>query len=85
VAAPRARRERPRRLTFSEKGELEELPNRIEALEVEQTQWHQRLADPAFYQQPGAQIAAAQTRLQEVETELTAALTRWEELAALEA
>jgi len=82
---PQRQRQRAPRLGFKEKRELEGLPTRIEELEEEQEQLHQQLADPAFYQQQdGNDIARAQERLQELETELEAAYARWEELSELE-
>ncbi len=77
----RRRQERPRKLSFKEKRELEELPARIEALETEQEEIHARLADPTLYQQgDGAAISDLQQRLQEVEAELEICFARWEEL-----
>ena len=69
-----------RKLTFKERAELDALPSRIEALEAEQAQWHARLADPAFYRQAGADIAAARERSGNLTTELENAYRRWEEL-----
>jgi ABC transport system ATP-binding/permease protein len=82
---PQRQQQRPRRLGFKEKRELETLPAHIEALEEEQEHLHQQLADPAFYQQQdGGDIARAQERLQELETELEATYARWGELSELE-
>ena len=47
------KKEGPRRLTFKERKELEELPGLIEALEKEQAVLHERMADPAFYREAG--------------------------------
>ena len=75
------RKERPRKLTFKEKKELEELPLTIEILETEQAALHATLADPTFYQQGNSEkITAAQQRLEEVEQQLEAAYGRWQEL-----
>jgi ATP-binding cassette subfamily F protein uup len=41
------------------------------------------MADPAFYQQPGDQIAAAGREMQTLEAELLEAYERWETLEAL--
>ncbi|MFH1571263.1 MAG: ATP-binding cassette domain-containing protein [Gemmatimonadota bacterium] len=70
----------PRKLSFRERQELDSLPGRIHALEREQADLHARLADPAFYQQSGHQVAGVSERLQGVEQELAAAYTTWEEL-----
>jgi ATP-binding cassette subfamily F protein uup len=76
-----ARKERPRKLTFKEKRELEELPLTIEGLEREQAELHAIMADPTFYQQRiSEKITAAQQRLEAVEQKLEAAYGRWQEL-----
>jgi ATP-binding cassette subfamily F protein uup len=72
-----------RRLKFKEQQELAALPGRIEQLEAEIAALHDSMAQPEFYRQPGEQIAFAKTRLSELETQLTAAYHRWEELAEL--
>jgi ATP-binding cassette subfamily F protein uup len=78
---PLRQKERPRKLSFKEKRELEELPKQIEALETEQTDLHEKLADPALYQQgDGTMISGLQQRLQQLEPELESAYRRWEEL-----
>ncbi|MGD8843071.1 MAG: ATP-binding cassette domain-containing protein [Gammaproteobacteria bacterium] len=76
------RKPRPRsnRLSYKDQRELDQLPRRIEALESEIEALHARMADPAFYQQPGETIAAEKDRLQAAETELDSAFRRWEEL-----
>ena len=73
-------------MSFNDKRELEMLPDRIAALEAEQTTLHARMADPALYEQT-AQEAAQEamqinTRLEALETEIDAAMQRWEELEA---
>ena len=73
----------PRKLSFKEKKELEELPGRIEVLEAEQQGLYARLADPAFYQQGAGEAGAAKSRLEELDSLLAAAYARWEELEAL--
>lgn len=62
------------------KRELAELPARIEAMEIEQHRLSAAMADPAFYQQDGAEIARSANRLKELEEELAQAYHRWEEL-----
>lgn len=69
-----------RKLSYKEKRELEELPERIEALEAEQHQLTVNLEDPAFYQQDGTVITQAVNRLQELHEELARAYQRWAEL-----
>jgi ABC transport system ATP-binding/permease protein len=76
----RAQAKPARKLSYKEQRELEELPRRIETLEAEQTQLHQRMAEPAFFRQGGAEIAKVTARLESLETELRTAYERWETL-----
>ncbi len=69
-----------RKLKYREQQELESLPRRIEELEAKIDTLHQVMANPAFYQQAGAQIAEAQQQLQTAEKQLHEAYARWEEL-----
>ena len=75
--------EKPRKLKYKEKQELEKLPERIEALESEIAAAHQVMAQPEFYQKSGAEIAEAQAELKKSEEELAVAYARWEELEEL--
>jgi len=77
------KKERPRKLTFREKHELEKLPLRIETLETEIAELHEKIADPEFYRTAGAAVAAVNARLEEIERELATTYSRWEELDAL--
>ncbi|GJQ58909.1 MAG: ATP-binding cassette domain-containing protein [Candidatus Scalindua sp. AMX11] len=74
------KRERPRKLSFKEKRELEILPEQIEALETEQDQLHQTMGDPLFYQKQKDEIVDIKRRLTVVDTELADAYQRWEAL-----
>jgi ATP-binding cassette subfamily F protein uup len=71
---------RGNKLSFKEKRELEQLPERIAALEAEQVLLQGKLADPAFYQGQPDSIKLTQQRLAELDGEIEAALMRWEEL-----
>ncbi|MCF8178792.1 MAG: ATP-binding cassette domain-containing protein [Sulfuritalea sp.] len=77
-AKPAARK----KLSFKEQRELEQLPDRIAALEAEQADLQARLADPAFYQGPAEPLQQLQIRLAAIDVELDAALLRWETLEA---
>ena len=77
--------ERPRKLKFKEKQELERLPARIEELENEIASMHEQMADPGFYQQAGDVIAKAQEDLKQLDDELAIAYSRWEELEEIAA
>ena len=72
-----------RRLNDKERKELANLPGHIEAMEAEQEQWYGRMADPAFYKQPAAEIAHAQERAQALTDELEVAYQRWGQLEAM--
>ena len=79
----RPKKEKPRKLTFKEKKELEDLPQLIEGLEEEQQRLYAIMADPSFYQESGHEAGELKTRLEEVERELEIAYQRWEELEAV--
>lgn len=83
VNSPRKLSYKEQRLLEAQKLELAQMPQRIQALETEQHQLTTAMADPAFYQQDNAVIARAANRLRELETELTQAYQRWEELETL--
>ena len=81
TAAPRANTpQKPaRRLSYKDQRELETLPGKIERLEQEQAQLHQRLADPNAYSDP-ATAKELNARLKVLEAELATAYMRWETL-----
>jgi len=70
------------KLSYKEARELEALPGQIEALEAEQAQIAERLADPALYQSGLQDAAMLQARSESIESELLEALARWEALEA---
>ena len=72
--------DRPRRLTFKERQEIDALPQQIEALETEQHRLYQTMADTAIYQQGGDEVVRVSARLAEVERDLAEAYARWEQL-----
>ena len=76
-------KQRERKLSFNEQRELDALPDQIEALEAEQSALHEQMADPAFYQQNGEDVTAAQTRLEQIDNDLKQAYARWEELGEI--
>jgi len=75
--------ERPRRLTFRERQELDALPAAIEALEREQQHLYQVMADAGIYQGGGDEVVRARGRLAEVEQDLADAFARWEQLETI--
>jgi ATP-binding cassette subfamily F protein uup len=72
----------PKKLSFKEQRELDELPARIEALEAEQKAIGERLAGAELYTQAPQDVAPLQARYAQIEDELMAALERWEALSA---
>ena len=72
--------EKPRRLSYNEKRELEQLPARIEELEAEEAELGALLSDPEVYRKPAADIAAWQSRLDALPAEIEHLMARWAEL-----
>jgi ATP-binding cassette subfamily F protein uup len=72
----------PKKLSYKEQRELDELPMRIEALEAEQKAIGERLAGAELYTQAPQDVAPLQARYAQIEDELMAALERWEALSA---
>lgn len=69
-----------RKLSYKEHRELEAMPERIKALEQEQSALQAKLADPATWQEAGNDVNAMNARLEEIELELLECLERWEAL-----
>jgi len=70
----------PRKPSYKERRELEELPARIEALEKEQRSLQATVTSEEFYKRPALEIHEALFRLEELETLLLAAYARWDAL-----
>ncbi|CAK7021033.1 ATP-binding cassette domain-containing protein [Saezia sanguinis] len=71
-----------RKLSNKEQRELDALPDLIDTLEKEQTEIGSVLAGTDIYQKEPQRVAVLQARYSEIETELEAALNRWEELGS---
>ena len=69
-----------RKLGFKEARELEQLPARIEALEAEVARRTAAMNDPAYYQQPPADLQRANEELAAKQAELDHTYQRWSEL-----
>jgi len=80
VAATIVKSRSGNKLSYKEGKELEELPRRIEKLESEQSQITMQLADGGIYRDDAKQAKKLQIRNEKIETEILAAMTRWEEL-----
>ncbi len=78
--APAPAAAKPRKLSYKEQRELDELPQRIEALEAEQVSLATLLADADAYTRDPKGVATAQARVALIDDELLAAMERWEVL-----
>lgn len=70
----------PKKLSFNEQRELNDLPPTIERLEAEQRQLTARMDAPDFYKEPSDSIARMLARLDELKGSLIQAYARWDEL-----
>ena len=71
---------RPRKLSYKEQQEYDQLPARIEALEAEQQQLQADVAGPLFYTRPAAEIAKTLARLEALDALLLDSYARWDML-----
>ncbi len=71
---------KPKKLSFKEQRELEQLPQRIAELETEQAAISARLADPELYRKDAVEAQALNQRFAEIDTALIEALQRWEDI-----
>ena len=81
-APPPAAASKPRKLSYKEQRELDELPGRIETLEAEQKALNELLADPSGYVKDAQRMTEAHKRVAEIDELLMGALERWEELGS---
>ena len=82
-SAPNKREQlQKRKLSYKEQRELEQLPAQIDALETEQKNLRDELADGSLYARDGGRAAALHQRDGEIEELLMQALERWSELSA---
>lgn len=77
-----SRREPKAKLSYRETQELAQLPDRISAMETEQTTISSRLATGAVYRESPEEARQLQVRLGEIDAELEAMMVRWEVLEA---
>jgi len=71
-----------KKLSYKEQRELDALPARIEALELEQKELAALLSSADFYADDPARVEQAQMRVAQIDDELTEALERWESLGS---
>ena len=82
ASAPAARGAAPRKLSYKEQRELDELPARIDALETEQKTIAEALAGSDIYTREPQRVPLLQARHAAIDEELMLALERWEALGA---
>ena len=69
-----------RKLSFKDARELEQLPAKIEQLEMDVEGLTAAMNDPSFYTRSSAEVTAHTQQLGKVQAELDAAYARWQEL-----
>lgn len=79
----KASTDKPKKLSYKDQRELDQLPQKIETLENEVGELQAQMSQPDFYQQDSLAISSTQSRLAELEAELTESYERWENLEAL--
>ena len=77
---PKPRAHLSRKLGYMQTREMQDLPQKIEALESEQKKLFAILSDPLFYKKEKNETAGIKSDLHRVEREIEAAYRRWEEL-----
>ena len=71
---------KPRKLSYREQRELDELPARIDELESRQAEIHAQMADADFYRNDASSAAAIQKEAESIAAALQHCLERWESL-----
>ena len=71
-----------RSLSFKEQRELEQLPQKIAALEAEQATISERLADSSVYAKDPAEAQRLSERFAQIDQLLMESLERWEAMEA---
>ena len=72
------------KLSYKLKLELEQLPSKVEALELTLEEQQALVNDPEFFKKPQQETQAALNQLAQIESELETAFARWEELEELQ-
>ncbi len=73
-----------RKLSYKEQRELDSMPERIEALELEQTKIQAAMSSSEYYRLGPEQMRQDKGRVEQIDHELLALLERWEALQAIE-
>lgn len=82
VSTMNAPASKPKKLSYKEQRELEELPKQIAALEAEQAAITGKLADPELYKNGPEQANQLNARYAEIDEQLLEALEKWEVIEA---
>ncbi|RZQ55125.1 ABC transporter ATP-binding protein [Pseudoalteromonas phenolica] len=72
------------KLSYKLKLELEQLPSKVEALELTLEEQQALVNDPEFFKKPQQETQVALNQLARIESELETAFARWEELEELQ-
>jgi ABC transport system ATP-binding/permease protein len=70
----------PKKLSYNDQRELDQLPQLIEKAEHATDKIHQAMLDPAFFQQAEEIITTSNTQLKDLEAKLAGYYSRWETL-----
>ena len=81
-AKPKPQVQQKIKLSWRESRELEALPEKLEALEKEQSDLIARMSEESYHTKPVEEIKADKSRLDALEVEISAGYARWEELSA---
>lgn len=74
---------RTKKLSYKDQRELDLLPETVEKLEASIASFQTQVNDPAFFKKTAEETQQVLNQLQELESKLDAAFSRWEELEAL--
>ena len=75
-----AEKSAPSRLSYKEKLELETLPSKIEAIELQKNSLHEKMSTPEYFKLPASELAQDAKRMESLESDLIAAYARLESL-----
>lgn len=79
---PKPKTSKSQKLGYMQKRELQELPQKIEALESSHKELFATMADPLFYKKGRDEIATAKSEIKRIQQDIDSAYRRWEELEA---
>jgi ATP-binding cassette subfamily F protein uup len=80
---PKPMLHKPVKLGYMQERELNDLPQKIDALESSQKELFEAMSDPLFYKKNKEEIARVKAHLDRVENEIETAYLRWEELDSM--